>query len=311
MREFKLSSDHFQVLAVLLQRHLRCEEPAQEGRLLLASVYDSSFDVLTGASLLDEQSPLRISGLVVLEDCEEQGLDPLEARFQLSEDGVQAFRDEAVGGIPEDLRGRTARGYTNNRDLLVDLRVLHNLYRLRSNRVFHQDRWDRVHSSVDDPGKTIQRRITAYWQRLRTKLDHTPNAADLPIVRFMGKYDLTEEETVIVIHLLFKELFEGIAYADAAELVKLVSSSETDMIRNRRLMMGTSTLCSKEILAFDPMIENRELTSEVHLSDWAVNFMFGSVALDSRIAADERLDWHLYLKGLEDTGTFFRDLEAD
>jgi len=30
-----------------------------------------------------------------------------------------------------------------------------------------------------------------------------------------------------------------------------------------------------------------------------------------RIQADERLDWHLYLKNLTDTGAFFRDLEAN
>lgn len=311
MREFKLSPDHFQVLAVLLQRHLRCDEPACEGRLILASVYDSSFDVLTGATLLDEQSPLRISGLVMPEDDEAATQDTLGERFQLSDEGLDAFREEAAGGVPEDLRGPTSRGYAHNRELLVDLRILHNLYRLRSERVFHQDRWDRVHSSANDPGHSVQKRINKFWARLRSKLDHTPNAAELPIVRFMGEYDLTEEETVIVIHLLFKELYEGIAYADAADLVKLISADESDMIRNRRLVMSGSTLRAKEILQLEPMIENRELTSEVHLSDWAVNFMFGSMTLDTRIAADERLDWHFYLKDLTDTGAFFRDLESN
>ncbi len=309
MREFKLSVEHFQVLAVLLQRHLRSEDPACEGRLILASVYESSFEVLAGAVLLNESSPLRLSGLVILEDDEERSDDPLEARYHLSDEALDAFREEAVGNVPEDLR-RTAGGYANSREFLVDLRILHNLYRLRSERVFNQDRWDRVHSTPRDPGTGLGKRIESFWRRIRSKLDNSPSAAEFPVVRFMGEYDLSEEETIIVIHLLFKELYEGIAYADAAELIKLVSASEPEMIRNRRLMLKAATLPSREIIQLEPMIENRELTSEVHLTDWAVNYMFGSTAPESRIHPDERLDWHLYLKNLTDTGTFFRDLEA-
>ena len=59
------------------------------------------------------------------------------------------------------------------------------------------------------------------------------------------------------------------------------------------------------------MLENRELTAEVHLSDWAVNYLFGSGSVEPTIQVDERLDWHLYLKNLEDTGAFFRDMDAN
>ena len=115
----------------------------------------------------------------------------------------------------------------------------------------------------------------------------------------------------MVIHLLFKELYEGVAYADAAALINLVSCDEADLIRNRRLVLPNSTLVAHEIIQLEPMIEKRELTAEVHLSDWAVNYMFGAPMIDPRIHPDERLDWHLYLKNLDDTGAFFRDLEAN
>ena len=75
--------------------------------------------------------------------------------------------------------------------------------------------------------------------------------------------------------------------------------------------MATGNLVHKEIIHLEPMLENRELTAEVHLSDWAVNYLFGNGCRETRIQADERLDWHLYLKNLEDTGTFFRDLDAN
>lgn len=311
MRELQLTSQHFQVLAVLLQRHLRCEAPPCEGRLILADVYDSAFDVLSGMHLLSEGSPLRTSGLVILEDDEEHPDDILEARFQLSEDAVMAFREEVAGGVPEDLRRHKTPGYTNARELLVDLRILHNLYRMRSDRVFNQDRWDRVHSTNREPGVTLTKRISSFWARIRHRLTNSPTAGEFPVVRFMGEYDLTEEETVIVVHLVFKELYEGIAYADAAELVRLVSSSDADLIRSRRLVVQSSTLVAREIIQLEPMLENRELTAEVHLSDWAVNYLFGGSPSETHIQADERLDWHLYLKNLEDTGTFFRDLDAN
>jgi len=127
----------------------------------------------------------------------------------------------------------------------------------------------------------------------------------------MSQHDLSEQETIIVIHLLFKELYEGIAYADAAELVRLVSTSDADLIQNRRLVNATAPLVAREIIELEPMLENRELTAEVHLSDWAVNYLFGSNVGDTGIQVDERLDWHLYLKNMEDTGTFFRDMDAN
>ena len=63
------------------------------------------------------------------------------------------------------------------------------------------------------------------------------------------------------------------------------------------------------LVSFEP--EGRELTGEVSLSDWAVNSLFGADHGSEAIDHDARLDWHLYLKNLEDTGTFFRDLEAN
>ena len=240
MKELRLSAQHFQVLAVLLHRHLRCEDPACEGRVILGSVFDSSYEVLAGMELLSRTSPLRTAGLILQEEDEESSDDLLEARFHLSEEALIAFREEVAGGVPEDLAHRNRKGYENTREFLIDLRILHNLYRTRSDRVFNQDRWDRLHSSNREPGEGITRRIDSFWKTIQKRLSVTETAADFPVVRFMSEHDLTHEETVIVIHLLFKELYEGIAYADAAELVRLVSRTEADLIRNRRLVTKTS-----------------------------------------------------------------------
>lgn len=310
MREHRFTAQHFQILSTLLERHLRAEDPAIEGRLLLSTLFDSPFDVLAGIELLHETSPLRQSRMMTLDEDEESPDDLLVARFRLSDEALIAFREEVGGGVPEDLRRRRDQVYAHARDFLVDLRILHNLYRTRSERLFHQDRWDRVHTTISSPGRGLTRRIEAMWRAVRRRIDASPESSRFPAVRFMQQHSLSDEELIIVVHLLFKELYEGNAYADAAEVVRLVSVDESDLIRNRRLLLPGGRLMAAEILNNEPMLEGRELTGEVHLSDWAVNYLFGAVTAEE-IDTDERLDWHLYLKNLSDTGTFFRDLEAN
>ncbi len=310
LREHRFELVHFQVIATLLQRHLRSEDPGVDGRQLLATVFDSSFEVLAGAELLHENGPLRASGVVVLEDDEDVVDDLLDSRFRISEDALLAFRDEIAGLVVEDRRERRAP-YTGNHELLADLRILHNLYKHRSERVFRQERWDRIQVGHASAGRVLTQRITGCRRRIDERLRCTPGAEDFPAVRFFREHLLEDAEQILIVHLLFKELYEGNAYADAAELLRLVSADEVELIRNRRLIRPSSKLVKHELIQIEPMLENRELTGEVSLSDWAVNSLFGADHGSEAIDHDARLDWHLYLKNLEDTGTFFRDLEAN
>ncbi len=311
MRQYRLSPQHFLVLAQLLHRHLRAEDSAVQGRVLLSAVFDTSFAVLTGLDLLRDESPLRASGLMLVDDDAEHPDDLLEARFRISEDAVNGFRDEVVGFVPEDLRRSLTDRYHGNRDVLIDLRILHNLYKERSERVFHSDRWDRLHNTPLSPGRGLTRRIDSMWRRVRKKLDLSAAKATFPAVRFMLDHMLGEPEMIIVVHLLFKELYEGNAYADAAELVRLVSADEAQLIDNRRFMAKSSTLLRSEIVEVEPVLEGRELTGEVHLADWVVNSMFGPAGNvpETSIAADEKLEWYEYLQGLCESDRFFRDLD--
>jgi hypothetical protein len=315
LREFRFEVVHFQVLATLLHGHLRSENAALEGRVILSSIFDNSFDVLQGMSLLHENSPLRASGLVVLADDEECPDDVLEARFRISEDALQTFQEEIQGLVVEDQRSLGTRPYESHRAYLQDLRILHNLFKHRSERVFHQDRWDRVHATSPTPGAYLTRRIEAFGRRIASRLEQTANADSFPAVRFFREHALLDEELIVVVHLLFKELYEGNAYADTAELVRLVSCDELSLLRNRRLFLASGTLRRREIVQIEPMLENRELTGEVYLADWVVNYLLGVQAgvaeREESIAPDERLDWHLYLKNLDDAHSFFRDLEAN
>jgi hypothetical protein len=310
LREFRLELVHFQILAALLRHHLRAETPAMEGRELLGSVFDDPVDVLAGMELLHDNSVLRASGLVVPADEDESAGDVLEARFRISDDALRAFRDELAGLVVEDRRARPD-GYAGNHELLLDLRILHNLYKHRSERAFCLERWDRVHAGPPAPVRPLTQRIERFTARIQRRLQNTPEAERFPAVRFFAEHGLDQREQIVVVHLLFKELYEGNAYADAAELVRLVSAEELDLVRNRRLLLESGRLMTQDIVRNETLLEGRELTGEVYLSDWAVNYLFGAPRAEEAIDTDDRLDWHLYLKGLRDTKPFFRDLEAN
>lgn len=312
LREYRFTPADFEILSALLHHSMRSPEPELEGRILLGTVFETAFGVLQGMHHLQESGRLRSSGLVVLADEAAEETDVLEARFRLSDDALQSFREEVEGRTPADLRRRRNESYRHHRELLTDLRILHNLYKTRSEQVFHGDRWDRLHVGTVAPGRFLSRRIQAFWDTIRTRIAATPAARDFPVLRLQRECGLCEEELVMIVHLFFRELYEGNAYADAVELLRLVSANEQDLIRNRRLLLKQSPLVQGEILNNEPLLEGRELTGEVHLSDWVVNLLFGAEALpDREIRPDDRLEWHLYLKNLEDTGSFFRDLDSN
>ncbi len=310
MRAFKLESEHFQVLTVLLHRQMRSEDPAMEARLILATLFQTPFDILANLNLLNANSPLRAAGLIRMEDQEESPDDLLEARFRLSERALEAFRGEVAGLVPADLRRARRTAYSHHRQFLIDLRILHNLYRHRSALVFSQDRWDRLHTSAPSPLRSLDQRIQSFWKKIHKRVERTEGAAEFPAVQFLRKHALSESEMMIVIHLLFQELYDGNAYADVVELLRLVSAGEDQLIRNRSLVHRTAPLLKHEILSVETMLDGRELTGEARLNDWVVNAVFGVAVREEIIQSDERIDWHDYLKDMRGTQGFFEDLEA-
>jgi len=129
------------------------------------------------------------------------------------------------------------------------------------------------------------------------------------MVRLMRDHRLADSEVVIVVHLLFRELYEGNAYTDTVELMRLCSDGEYDLLKNRRLFAADANLLRGQMIEIEPILEGRELTGEVHLTDWVVNDLLGIPAAEATIQAEERLDWHLYLKRLEDSAGFYRDMQ--
>jgi hypothetical protein len=201
--------------------------------------------------------------------------------------------------------------YASYREFLVDLRIVCNLYRERSEVVFHTDRWLRSERSTHPAGGSLTERIGTTWRQIHSRLERTEQGRLFPAVRLMRDYALEEVELVIVVFLMFRELFEGNAYTDVSELCRLVSCSEEDLLHSRRLVADDSALIKGGILAIEPMLEGRVLTGEAYLSDWALKYMFGVAQPGRDIRPDERIDWHMYLAKLEDTKGFYRELDAN
>ena len=85
--------------------------------------------------------------------------------------------------------------------------------------------------------------------------DFGPLMNSFPAVSLMRKYDRREEGMVCAVHLLFKELDEGNAYADIADLLRLISQTKGELSLNWRVLMGHSRLLKRELVCVEPFLE--------------------------------------------------------
>lgn len=309
LRKHRLDAAEFEILAVLLQRAVRAEEPEIEGRLILGSIFDSSFGVLSGLHLLAEDARLRTSGLVRAATDQPIGTDVLETRFRLADAALQAMREEVVGRRPARKTAAVDQGYRSQRELLLDLRMLHNHYRRRADLVFEPERWRSLHPQADQTA-ALQKRIDELWAGVRTRLLRTENAGSLPLVTLLREHKLGDDETMILVHLLFAEVYTGDPHAEVAELMRLVSTDDASLLRARHLFHKEAPLQKQQILELEAFVENRELTADARLQDWVVTKLLDDETPAHGIRSDERMRWHQYLAGLDGSDGFYRDLDA-
>ena len=304
-----LAAEHFLVLAILLRLHLRSDSPYIEGRELLASVFETSFELLQGMEMLQADGVLCSLGLMEREVEDEEGEpisgeDLLEARFRLCPKVLDGFLEEL--GIHSKSRARSRRPYGNQSELLLDLKMLHNLHQARGSRLFSVEKWSRLRGEESDRGtQAVSRRIRSLEQEIEKKLQGIQNPRSFPLLRFVQQMGLGTDELLIVVHLLFLELHEGNPFEDTVVLLQLVSASEAELLEKRSLFVEKSVLRRKEILEVECMVESREMTSECRLANWVLPRIFG---VDRHpINADEKLEFHLFLESL-DSSAFLRDL---
>ncbi len=305
----ELSAEHFLILAILLRLHLRSDSPYIEGRELLSNVFETSFELLRGMELLQVDGVLRSLGLMEQEIEEEEaerleGEDLLEGRFRLCPKVLDGFLEEL--GLHSRSPGRRRKPYAHQRELLVDLKMLHNLHQARAGRLFSADKWSRLRGEESDRGtKAVTRRIHRLGQEIEKRLQGLENPQQFPLLRFVQEMGLSKDELLIVCHLLFLELHEGNPFEDTVVLLQLISGSEEELLKKRAIFHEKALLRRKDILEVECMVESREMTSECRLSNWVLTRIFGG---DPKpIDADEKLEFHLFLKSL-DSSHFLRDI---
>ncbi|MBI3819263.1 MAG: hypothetical protein HY286_11270 [Planctomycetes bacterium] len=312
--EQKLKINEAEILVTLLRQYVDPQSPCLTGRELLDRLADDTFTKLSAIGLLASNSILRSSGIVTVEreknSRENPGRphDPLDLRFKLSDLAASLFYD-APDETPQPKKApREARPYQSNREYLLDLRTLSEFCRRRAQALFGPpDPEGRRPTRAER--RFIDRKLRSIARSIETDLLATPNRERLPMVSFQSEYNLSPEESLIVVDLLFAELFEGEPSLEIIELLQMVSHDEEDLLRRRRLLNPGSPLLTRGILLLhDHPEDEREHPPRVSIADWVKDRILGDDSSGRRIVPDERIDFHLYLRDLDSSARFYQDL---
>lgn len=318
--ERKLRIDEAEILVILLRQYVDPQSPWLSGRELLDRLADDTFTKLTSISVLAPLATLRSTGIISIErptvskdhvarDLGARGHDPLDLRFRLSDAAASLFYE-----VPEEefTRARKAprepRPFTSNREYLIELRGLAELCRRRAIAIFGPpDPEGRRPSRAER--RYIDKKLRSSARNIEVDLLATPNRELFPMVSFQKELSLSPDESLIIVDLLFAELFEGEASLETVELLQMVSRDEEDLLRRRRLFGNESILVSRGIIMIhaEPE-EDREHPPRVSLADWVKDRVLGDDTAGRKIAPDERIDFHLYLRDLDNSARFYQDL---
>ncbi len=291
------------IVAVLLAQHLDPEKPELSGREILEILCEGSFAKLQMVAFLQPGGSLR-ELFLVRAHTKEKKHDPLDTIFQLAPKVAGIFY---AAGLEKKIlpSSKTPKIYNNNREFLLDLKALKSLFQQRAARLFDPEPVEAVSPAEI---RNLDRKIHLLRERIVESLSGTPKAAQFAAIQFQEKYSLNEMEMLIVIGLLFQELLEGEAFADVVQLIKLVSAHEEDLILHRALFKPNAPLIRHHILEFEDMVEGKETTAQVVLSNWVVEALLEEGKEIHTIGADEKIDFYKYLKNLDSSEKFLRDL---
>lgn len=312
LHRYRLNKHQFVFLLALLRRRLTSDNPYLRGRELLGLLFDGSYDILRGCSFLEPTATLQSAGLIVPDLREdEDDEDILETPFKVSDRVFRLVRNTFLAQRTPHLGGARTKTvpYKGNLAFVLDLRRLSVLYRKRAAKVFQFDYWDDAGLGTAESVTSLNRQIRRYRDRIDESLRITENAAEFPLVQLQREFGLGEEELIVLVTLLFQELTEGSAFLDAVDLLKLISTSEEDLLRKRRFLGKRSPLVKHGLVALEEMVNDKELTAEVYLPNWVIDRMLGGEGIRS-IDSDLRIDFHDYLKNLSSSDEFFQDLDA-
>lgn len=296
--------DDLQVGLVLAALAARLEgDGVLTGGDLARRVADDASRRLAALALLDAEGTLLGAGFLLPETTPAHPADALTAPLRA---GDHVFRLACeVFARPRPERVAPEGPYRTNAELLADLRRLSLHCRRRAARVFHLDPWTGTGIEVLDDATRVRARAEEEAARVQRRLAATTPSPRLPLLQLRHQHELDLDALVILVTVLFQELVEGVGAVDAVDLVKLVSESETDLLRRHTILRP---LARKGLLRLVGAYAGKDLTADASLPNPVVAQMLGGrEAIDS----DERIDFHAYLQQLRSSDPFFQDLGSE
>lgn len=297
----ELLDEEVRLLLVALSARL-AGKPALNGAELARRSAGGSAQRLGALALLAADGRLVARGLLLPDVLPADGPAAETATFRVA-DHVLRRACVVFALRPPEPRAAAEGPYRSQAELVADLRRLSLAWRRRAARVFQLDPWSGTGIETHEAAGELLAEARVQGERVARRLAATPPADALPLLRFARAHDLGLDELVILVTVLFQELVEGVGAVDAVDLVKLVSESEPDLLRRRQLLRP---LQRKGLLQLEGAYEGKDLTADASLPNRVVDEMLGARA--AKIRADERLDFHEYLRQLESSDPFFTDL---
>jgi hypothetical protein len=305
-RRHRFDDDQLTILLLLLQRRIQEAGRSLTGRELLSFLHESSYDRLRGLRHLAPDGPLRRSGIVEVDASGSQDL--LDAQVRIAENVFRAIERDVTPEIRKSRSRSESRGtkpYGDHREHLLDLARLSRLYQRRARRVFESEEPDETlnRSAV----RRLQRDIRRLRGRIEARLALTAGSEQFPVERVAREHRLDEDEALVLVTLLFQEIYAGSSYIEPIELVKMISRSDLDLMDRRRLFAPDGRLLRSGLVKMnDEDGELLRLGGEAYLPPETVEMLLAGPSPVGPIDADVRLEWHEYLDGLEDSDEFFR-----
>ncbi len=303
LRRHEFDEEQTTILLLLINRRLGGDRYSLTAREILAFLFENSYDRLRGLRLFVRSAPLRRSGVIETVGVSRSARDPLDIEYSLSPRLFRSLQREAAPEI-STLEAWVATPYEDHRSHLIDWGRLARFQQRRARVVFDADDPNVARASFDV--RRLDSRIRRDRARIDARIALTPDVDEFPLLRFIERHLLDDDEQAILVSMLFQDVYAGASFIDAIEVVKLVAVDEEELISKRRLLSPDSPLVRRGIVQFSETDEGTDppFAREVFLAPDVIAELLDNSSDLGPIDSDTRIEWHEFLDSLDDSGEF-------
>jgi hypothetical protein len=301
--EHGLSETEVLILVFLFNRKVRRADPAASARELLEALSRNGSQVVEAARLLHPDAPLVRGGLVASDATAPE--DVLDGGVRISDRAfrslyhafhrIEAARSGAVEPAP----------YASSVEHLLDLRTLCDAARRRAARLFPMSCW--AEGGADEE-RGPEARYAHIRRTIAAREAATRESVRLPVVHLREEFSLTDGEEVILLTLLFHELYAARSTLELTELARLVAESDEDLILRRALVAPDGRLRSNGLLCVEEEPAGKDVFASAWLPPWLAERLLGNLDPKGAIGTEEKTSFRRYLDGLRGSDDFFERL---